>query len=82
MRSPGGPVAGLVADATAKTKVAAGPSTICPPPKVTAPVTIRVALANGMPAKPGVEANARAQQGRLHPERAARERDVLAAVGA
>src|SRR6267142_2098292 len=49
--------AGLGAGATAKLKVAAGPSTICPPPKVTAPVTVRVALAKGMPAKPGVEAN-------------------------
>jgi hypothetical protein len=58
MGSPGGPVAGETAEATAKLKVAPLPSTICPPPKVTDPVTFMVAAENGIPPKPGMDAKA------------------------
>src|SRR5580704_299604 len=61
--SPAGPVAGLVAEETAKLKVAAASSTMLPPPNVTAPVTVIFAPANGMPANPAVDANAAPSKG-------------------
>ena len=58
MGSPAGPVTGVIAEATEKVSVAAASSTMLPPPNVTEPETVIVALANGIPAKPAVDANA------------------------